>query len=54
MNLLFLLRTCEVGGIGVVTSTLANKFIEEGHHVVLASFLKPPAEMLAKFDKRLL
>lgn len=52
MNLLFLLRTCEVGGIGVVTSTLANKFIEEGHHVVLASFLKPPAEMLAKFDKK--
>ena len=52
MNLLFLLRTCEVGGIGVVTATLANKFIEEGHHVVLASFLKPPAEMLAKFDKK--
>ena len=52
MNLLFLLRTCEVGGIGVVTSTLANKFIEEGHHVVLASFLQPPAEMLAKFDKK--
>ena len=52
MNLLFLLRTCEVGGIGVVTSTLANKFIEEGHHVVLASFLKPPAEMLTKFDKK--
>lgn len=52
MNLLFLLRTCEVGGIGVVTSTLANKFIEEGHHVVLVSFLKPPAEMLAKFDKK--
>lgn len=52
MNLLFLLRTCEVGGIGVVTSTLANKFIEESHHVVLASFLKPPAEMLAKFDKK--
>lgn len=52
MNLLFLLRTGEVGGIGVVTSTLANKFIEEGHHVVLASFLQPPAEMLAKFDKK--
>ena len=52
MNLLFLLRTCEVGGIGVVTSTLANKFIEEGHHVVLASFLQPPAEMLTKFDKK--
>ena len=47
-----MLRTCEVGGIGVVTSTLANKFIEEGHHVVLASFLQPPAEMLAKFDKK--
>ena len=47
-----MLRTFEVGGIGVVTSTLANKFIEEGHHVVLASFLQPPAEMLAKFDKK--
>lgn len=52
MNILFLLRTCEVGGIGVVTSVLANKFVNEGHNVVLASFLKPPFEMLVKFDKK--
>lgn len=53
MNILFLLRTCEVGGIGVVTSTLANKFVIEGHHVVLASFLQPPSAMLEKFDKKI-
>lgn len=52
MNILFLLRTCEVGGIGVVTSTLANKFVSEGHHVVLGSFLQPPSEMLDKFDNK--
>lgn len=52
MNILFLLRTCEVGGIGVVTSTLANKFVNEGHHVILCSFLQPPSEMLDKFDRK--
>lgn len=52
MNILFLLRTCEVGGIGVVTSVLANKFIKEGHNVVLASFLVPPSSMRQRFSSK--
>ena len=31
MNILFLLKSFEVGGLEVVTTTLANKFQKEGH-----------------------
>lgn len=33
MNILFLLKTLGVGGVEVVTATLANKFADEGHNV---------------------
>lgn len=33
MNILFLLRGTGIGGLEVVTSVLANKFVEEGHLV---------------------
>lgn len=33
MNILFLLKTLGVGGVEVVTATLANKFADEGHDV---------------------
>lgn len=33
MNILFLLRSLGVGGVEVVSVTLANKFAEEGHNV---------------------
>lgn len=35
MNILFLLKTLGVGGVEVVTITLANKFASEGHNVVI-------------------
>lgn len=38
MNILFLLKSFEIGGLEVVTSVLANKFSEEGHNVVLWAF----------------
>lgn len=40
MNILFILKSLETGGVEVVTATLANKFKEEGHNVFLFSFSK--------------
>lgn len=40
MNILFVLRTLEVGGVEVVTVTLANKFAREGHNVSIWAFEK--------------
>ena len=46
MNILFLLKSFNVGGVEVVTSVLANKFAREGHSVVLWAFYqqKPSLE----------
>lgn len=38
MNILFLLKSFDIGGLEVVTTVLANKFYAEGHHVVLWAF----------------
>ncbi len=40
MNILFLLKSFEIGGVEVVTSILANKFVSEGHQVILWAFYK--------------
>lgn len=40
MNILFLLKSFDIGGVEVVTSVLANKFAEEGHQVVLWAFFR--------------
>ena len=40
MNILFLLRGTGIGGLEVVTSVLANKFVKEGHHVDIFIFRK--------------
>ena len=40
MNILFLLRSLNVGGLEVVTATLANKFAQEGHSVHVFAFEK--------------
>ena len=40
MNILFLLKSFDVGGVEVVTSVLANKFACEGHTVVLWAFYR--------------
>ena len=39
MNILFLLKSLETGGLEVVTAVLANKFVAEGHNVCVFSFL---------------
>lgn len=40
MNILFLLKSFEIGGLEVVTSVLANKFVEEGHKVFIWAFFE--------------
>lgn len=39
MNILFLLKSLETGGLEVVTSVLANKFVTEGHRICVFAFL---------------
>ena len=41
-NILFLMGTYpSYGGVEIVSTTLANKFIEDGHHVTFASYKQP-------------
>ena len=40
MNILFLTKEFGIGGLEIVTTTLANKFHSEGHNVVIWSFSK--------------
>lgn len=51
MNILFLLRSLNVGGLEVVTSTLANKFTQEGHCVHVFAFEKRSGMLVDRFDK---
>ena len=49
MNILFVLKSYEMGGVEVVTSVLANKFIAEGHVVSIFAFA--PAEKCSVEDR---
>jgi len=51
MNLLFLCRIYpNYGGVEVVTTVLANKFVADGHHVVLAAFERGDSKMAEHLD----
>ena len=50
MNILFVLKTLSIGGVEVVTSVPANKFVEEGHGVSVFSFLEGNGKCKARFD----
>lgn len=39
MNILFLLKGLDIGGVEIVTYTLANKFHKEGHSVVIWAYI---------------
>lgn len=53
MNILFLLRGSAIGGLEVVTSVLANKFVAEGHHVDIFIFRREDgASVVERLDKR--
>ncbi len=53
MNILFLLKGLDLGGLEIVTQVLANKFVIEGHHVCVFSFLPSPNPVEPLFDKRI-
>lgn len=50
MNILFLIKGYAVGGIEVVTATLASCFARHGHKVVIATFEAPEALTVARTD----
>lgn len=53
MNILFLLKSFEIGGLEVVTSVLANKFVSEGHNVVIWAFYKGKTSIADRFDNHI-
>lgn len=52
MNILFLLKSFEIGGLEVVTSVLANKFVIEGHNVVIWAFFEGKTSLKDRLDCR--
>ena len=50
MNILFLLKSLEIGGVEVVTAVLANEFIKHGHNVFVFSFLEGKNSVANRFD----
>lgn len=50
MNILFLLKSLEVGGLEVVTVVLANKFKKEGNNVVLWAFYESNTSLRDRLD----
>ena len=53
MNILFLIKYFNIGGIEVVSSVLANKLCEEGNNVTFVCFYEPEQTMVQRLDKRI-
>ncbi len=53
MNILFLLKSFGIGGVEVVSSVLANKFVTQGHNVVIWVFLKNTISLANRLDNRI-
>lgn len=53
MNILFLLRSLDIGGLEVVTAVLANKFLAEGHEVGVFAFEERSGKVKDRFDERI-
>ena len=53
MNILFLLRSLDLGGLEVVTAVLANKFLKEGHQVAVFAFETRTGNVRERFDERI-
>lgn len=52
MNILFLMKVYDVGGIEVVAATLASCFVRYGHHVAIVTFKKPDDLTIARTNKQ--
>ena len=53
MNILFLLKTLEVGGVEVVTINLANYFSQQGHNVSLFVFSPQKNTLISRLDSNI-
>lgn len=53
MNILFLLKSLETGGLEVVTSVLANEFIAQGNTVCVFSFLGGKNSIAKSFNEQI-
>lgn len=51
MNILFLLKDLNVGGVEIVTAVLANKFSEEGHDVTIWAFQRIDNDIASRIDE---
>ena len=50
MNILFFYRVYpNYGGVEVVTTVLANRFIKDGHGVIIASIEQPHIELACHY-----
>lgn len=52
MNILFILKSLEIGGLEVVTQVLSYKFVKEGHHVSIFSFMGGNPSIAERMDNR--
>lgn len=50
MNILFLLKTYDLGGVEVVSTVLARKFMNSGHKVIVFAFEKGKGTALSYFN----
>jgi glycosyltransferase involved in cell wall biosynthesis len=53
MNILFLMKSYQIGGQETVTNVLSHKFIEEGHNVSIVCFTELSPIMQERADKRI-
>lgn len=52
MNILFLLKSFEIGGLEVVSAVLANKFVQEGHNVSVVAFRQAEHSVEGRLNKK--
>ena len=53
MNILFLVKSLDVGGVEVVTAVLANKFLSEGHEVGVFAFEEGSGMVRNRFSQHI-
>lgn len=53
MSILFLLKSFGLGGVEVITTVLANKFVKEGHRVFVLAFEDSDSSIIDRFDKKI-
>lgn len=53
MNIIFLLKTLNMGGVEVVSAVLANKFAKEGHNVGVFTFCRDNNTAASRFDQKI-